>query len=183
MALALQMGTFAYQYVNSWLHPTTTKAPTGLKLGVISSAQINPAAGKYIIIVIIIIHDIANVFRKVIHPAETHPDVILHGIASRDRKTAQEAAKKYHFAKAYSSYQALLDDPEIDIVYVSTPNALHFEWSAKALRAGKHVLCEKPFTANAAEAKELVELAREKGLVCEEAVCVSLLVSFLAFCL
>lgn len=55
-------------------------------------------------------------------------------------------------------------------MYISTPNGLHFEWASKALRAGKHVLCEKPFTSNAEEAHKLIELAKEKGLVCEEAV-------------
>lgn len=60
----------------------------------------------------------------------------------------------------------------MDFVYVSTPNAFHYEWASKALKAGKHVLCEKPFTANADEARKLVELGKEKGLVVEEAVCV-----------
>jgi predicted dehydrogenase len=110
----------------------------------------------------------------VIHPAESHPSVILHGIASRDLSTAQKHQRKYRFSKAYGSYQDLLDDPDIDIVYISTPNGLHYEWAAKALKAGKHVLCEKPFTANADEAKKLVELAREKGLIVEEAVSFSL---------
>ncbi|GAM41890.1 hypothetical protein TCE0_042r15365 [Talaromyces pinophilus] len=149
MALVLQAYTFAQQYVASVLHPTPTKSLMGLKLGVISTAQINPAA--------------------IIHPAETHPDVILHGIASRDFESAQQSAKKYHFKKAYGSYQDLLDDSDIDIVYISTPNGMHFEWASKALRAGKHVLCEKPFTSNAEEAHKLIELARERGLVCEEA--------------
>ncbi|EED24603.1 NAD binding Rossmann fold oxidoreductase, putative [Talaromyces stipitatus ATCC 10500] len=149
MALVLQAYTFAQQYVASYLHPTPTKSPMGLKLGVISTAQINPAA--------------------IIHPAETHPDVILYGIASRDLETAKQAAQKYNFKKAYGSYQDLIDDPEIDFVYISTPNGLHYEWASKALRAGKHVLCEKPFTSNAEEARKLVELAKVKGLVCEEA--------------
>lgn len=106
----------------------------------------------------------------VIHPAETHPSVILYGIASRNFKTAQHQAKLYNFAKAYGSYQDLLDDPAIDFVYISTPNAFHYEWASKALNAGKHVLCEKPFTANADEARKLINLGREKGLVIEEAV-------------
>jgi len=55
-------------------------------------------------------------------------------------------------------------------VYISTPNGLHYEWASKSLKAGKHVLCEKPFTSNAAEAKELMELAKDRGLVLEEAV-------------
>lgn len=57
------------------------------------------------------------------------------------------------------------------MVYVSVPNSLHFEWTKKALLAGKHVLCEKPFTSNADEARELVKLAKEKKLVLLEAVC------------
>lgn len=111
----------------------------------------------------------------VIHPAETHPDVILYGVASRNLESAQQTARKYHFKKAYASYQGLLDDSDIDIVYISTPNGLHFEWASKALRAGKHVLCEKPFTSNADEARKLIDLAKEKDLVCEEAVCCLLL--------
>ncbi|KAF4220488.1 hypothetical protein CNMCM8980_001192 [Aspergillus fumigatiaffinis] len=149
MALVDQAATFLHQYVYSWLHTTPSKTPDALKLGIISTAQINPAA--------------------IIHPAESHPSVILHGIASRDLSTAQKHQRKYRFTKAYGSYQDLLDDPDIDIVYISTPNGLHYEWAAKALKAGKHVLCEKPFTANADEAKKLVELAREKGLIVEEA--------------
>ncbi|PKX91001.1 Gfo/Idh/MocA family protein [Aspergillus novofumigatus IBT 16806] len=149
MALVDQAATFLHQYVYSWLHTTPSKTPDALKLGVISTAQINPAA--------------------IIHPAESHPSVILHGIASRDLSTAQKHQRKYHFSKAYGSYQDLLDDPDIDIVYISTPNGLHYEWAAKALKAGKHVLCEKPFTANADEAKKLVALAREKALIVEEA--------------
>ena len=106
----------------------------------------------------------------VIHPAETHPQVILYAIASREPPVAQAAAKRYHFTKAYGSYQELLDDELVDIVYVSTPNGLHFEWAAKAMEKGKHVLCEKPFTANGEEAKRLVELAAAKGVILEEAV-------------
>lgn len=94
----------------------------------------------------------------------------LYGIASRDEAKAKAHAKKYGFKKHYGSYQELLDDPEIDWVYVSVPNSLHFEWSKKALLAGKHVLCEKPFTSNAKEANELVKLAKEKKLVLMEAV-------------
>jgi predicted dehydrogenase len=90
-------------------------------------------------------------------------------------QVAQQAAKKYNFKKAVGSYQELLDDPDVDIVYISTPNGLHYEWSAKALRAGKHVLCEKPFTSNAEEARKLVGLAKEKNLICEEAVYTTIL--------
>jgi predicted dehydrogenase len=96
--------------------------------------------------------------------------VILHGIASPDASMAKSAAKKYRLRKAYSPYQELIGDREVDIVYVSTPSGLHYEWSSKALKSGKHVLCEKPFTSNSKEAKKLVQLATEKGLICVEAV-------------
>ncbi|WEW61792.1 hypothetical protein PRK78_007288 [Emydomyces testavorans] len=149
MALALQSFTFLQQYATSWLHGKTKSSSMALNLGVLSSAMIN-AAG-------------------VIHPSETHPDVNLYGIASRDASKAKSQARKYGFKKHYGSYQELLDDPDVNIVYVSLPNSLHFEWAKKALLAGKHVLCEKPFTSNATEAKELVKLAHDKKLVIEEA--------------
>lgn len=106
----------------------------------------------------------------VIHPAKSHPSVILFAIASRDLTRAQNVQKQYGFTKAHASYADLVDDPDVDIVYVSVPNALHYEWASKALRAGKDVLCEKPFTSNADEAMRLVQLGKEKGLVIEEAV-------------
>ncbi|EEP78393.1 conserved hypothetical protein [Uncinocarpus reesii 1704] len=149
MALALQGFTFLQQYATSWMHGKTKTSSMALNLGVLSSAQIN-AAG-------------------VIHPAETHPDVNLYAIASRDASKAKSYAEKYGFKKHYGSYQELLNDPDINMVYVSLPNSMHFEWTKKALLAGKHVLCEKPFTSNAAEARELVKLAKEKKLVLEEA--------------
>ncbi|MCJ1256023.1 hypothetical protein MMC24_003842 [Lignoscripta atroalba] len=149
MALVLQAYTFAQQYAYSWMHAPSKKTEGALKLGILSSAQINAAAA--------------------IHPAETHPDVVLYAIASRDLASAQSEAKKYKIQKAYGSYQALLDDPAVDIVYISTPNNLHFEWASKALSAGKHVLLEKPFTSNATEAASLVQQASQSGTILEEA--------------
>ena len=93
----------------------------------------------------------------------------LYAIASRDALSAQKAAKSYNFKRSYDSYQALLDDPQVDLVYVSTPNGLHYEWASKALAAGKHVLLEKPFTANGFEAKKLVQQAEKSGKVLMEA--------------
>ena len=170
MALFVQASTFMHQYIYSRMHSTPAKTPDALKLGVISSAQINAAGSK--------LSDRSYsdgygsiLITAVIHPTESHPSVILYAIASRDLATAQKAQKQYSFTKAYGSYAALVDDPDIDIVYVSVPNALHYEWASKALKAGKHVLCEKPFTSNADEAKRLVQLAKERGLIVEEAVC------------
>ncbi|MBX9677139.1 MAG: Gfo/Idh/MocA family oxidoreductase [Gemmataceae bacterium] len=81
----------------------------------------------------------------------------LFGIASRSLDRAQAAAKAAGIPQAYGSYEALLDDPNIDIVYNPLPNTLHAEWTKKAADRGKHVLCEKPLTATAPEAQEVVD--------------------------
>jgi predicted dehydrogenase len=77
-------------------------------------------------------------------------------IASRDLRQAEEAARRLGIAKVYGSYEELLADPEIDAVYNPLPNQLHVPWSIKAAEAGKHVLCEKPLSLTAAEAKKLL---------------------------
>ncbi|MFF2481846.1 Gfo/Idh/MocA family protein [Paenibacillus sp. NPDC058071] len=90
-------------------------------------------------------------------------------IASRGIDKAEEAAKKLGITKAYGSYEALLADKEIDAVYIPLPNHLHKEWTIKAAKAGKHVLCEKPIALTAAEAKEMIDVCREEGVVLAEA--------------
>ena len=102
-------------------------------------------------------------------PAQSHPDVELYAIASRDASAAKAVAHKHGFQKSYGSYEALLADPEVDFVYIPLPNGLHFEWARNALEAGKHVLLEKPFTSNAAEARKLVSKAEECGKILMEA--------------
>ena len=93
----------------------------------------------------------------------------LTGIASRSMSKAESTAERFGIPKAYGSYEALLADPEIEAVYIPLPNGLHAEWSIKALRAGKHVLCEKPITVNAAEARELQAVRDQTGRYCLEA--------------
>ena len=80
----------------------------------------------------------------------------LRAIASRDLNKAREAARAAGIPKAHGSYEALLEDPEIDVVYIPLPNTLHAEWTRKAADHGKHVLCEKPLTPTAPLAEELV---------------------------
>jgi predicted dehydrogenase len=89
-------------------------------------------------------------------------------VASRDGARARAYADARGIEKAYGSYEALLADPEVDIVYVSLPNAMHLPWATKALRAGKHVLCEKPLSRRAADVEAAFALADELGLVLAE---------------
>jgi len=110
----------------------------------------------------------------ILGPAVKSPQAAeVAGIASRSPEQALQlkalVGPALAGAKVYDSYQDLLDDPGLEAVYIPLPNGLHYEWTKKALEAGKHVLLEKPFTANAAEARPLVRLAKEKGLVLMEA--------------
>lgn len=82
---------------------------------------------------------------------------------------ARSQARKYNFKKAYGSYEDLLADIEVDFVYISLPNSLHFEWALKSLTAGKHVLLETPFTSNSTEAAKLVAKAKNSGKILMEA--------------
>ena len=93
----------------------------------------------------------------------------IDAIASRQAARAEACAKQLGIPKAYSSYEALLADPEIEAVYNPLPNNLHVEWTEKALAAGKHVLCEKPIAMNAKEAGRLVEAQRRSGRLVMEA--------------
>ncbi len=91
------------------------------------------------------------------------------GVASRDAAKARAYADEKGIARAYGSYEELLADPDIRIVYNSLPNSLHAEWTLKALRAGKHVLCEKPFAQRLADVDEMFATAQAAGLVVAEA--------------
>ncbi len=93
----------------------------------------------------------------------------IEAIASRGLAKARAAAEALAIPKAYGTYEALLADPDIEAVYVPLPNHLHLEWSAKAMVAGKHVLCEKPIAMDAAEAAELIALRDATGRLIEEA--------------
>jgi xylose dehydrogenase (NAD/NADP) len=84
-------------------------------------------------------------------------------VASRDRPRADAYASAHGIGRAYGSYEELLDDPEIDAVYVPLPNSLHLEWTGRALEAGKHVLCEKPLSRRAADVEAAFDLADAEG--------------------
>ncbi|CAH1206355.1 Inositol 2-dehydrogenase/D-chiro-inositol 3-dehydrogenase [Paenibacillus plantiphilus] len=90
-------------------------------------------------------------------------------IASRDIGKAQETAAKLDIARAYGSYEELIEDDDIDAIYIPLPNHLHMEWSIRAMEAGKHVLCEKPIALNAEEAQRMADTSRSTGVHLAEA--------------
>jgi len=92
-----------------------------------------------------------------------------YAIASRDLKKSQDFAKKWGFSKAYGSYEELLADPEVDFIYNPLPNHLHLEWIKKAADAGKPMLCEKPLTLNAQEARLAARYCAERQVPLMEA--------------
>lgn len=97
-------------------------------------------------------------------------DIEKYAVASRSLERARDFAKEWNFEKAYGSYEEMLKDPEVELVYVASPHSHHFEHAKMCLEAGKHVLVEKAFTVNAAQARELISLSREKGLLLAEAI-------------
>ncbi len=96
-------------------------------------------------------------------------DATLYAVASRNSKKAEEFADKYHVEKYYGSYEEMLSDPNVDLVYVATPHSEHCAHVILCLEHGKAVLCEKAFAANYAQAKDMITLAREKKLLLVEA--------------
>ena len=96
-------------------------------------------------------------------------EVESYAIGSRDIGKANAFAEKYGFQKAYGSYEELLADPEVELVYIAVPHSLHHKWTLRALEARKHVLCEKAFAVNEAQAREMIELAERKKLLLAEA--------------
>lgn len=97
-------------------------------------------------------------------------DITLYAIAAREDARAQAFAKKHGFEKAYGSYEELVRDPNVDLVYIATPHSHHYMHAKLCLENGKNVLCEKAFTNNAEEAIELFALAKEKNLLLAEAI-------------
>jgi predicted dehydrogenase len=120
-----------------------------LRIGTLGAARIVPAA--------------------LIKPSREVPEVVVAAVAARDPGRARQFAAKHGIPVVHDSYAALIADPAIDAIYNPLPNSLHAPWTLRAIEASKHVLCEKPFTSNAAEAAQVAAAARDSGLVVMEA--------------
>ncbi len=110
----------------------------------------------------------ARVSARIIEGAAGSDAVAVVAVASRSKARALEYGRRHHIPRAHGSYEALLDDPGVDAVHISLPNSLHVKWTLAALRAGKHVLVEKPFTRSPDEAARCFDAAEQAGLVLTE---------------
>ena len=106
--------------------------------------------------------------RAIVFPAHATNHQLV-AVGARDKSRAEEFAKQYQIKKAYGSYQEVIDDPDVDVIYNALHNGAHAPWNIKALAAGKHVLSEKPSVSNAAEAKEVLAATNKSGKVFMEA--------------
>jgi D-xylose 1-dehydrogenase (NADP+, D-xylono-1,5-lactone-forming) len=111
----------------------------------------------------------ARINRLVLAGATESDRVDMIAVASRDPKRAESYARDHGIGRAYGAYDALLEDPDVEAVYISLPNSLHVEWTLRALEAGKHVLCEKPFSRRPEDVEQAFDRAESAGLVLSEA--------------
>ncbi|MFI3201104.1 MAG: Gfo/Idh/MocA family oxidoreductase [Eubacteriales bacterium] len=111
-----------------------------------------------------------GIARKMAETWNAMAEVESYAIAARDLARAEEFAKEFGFVKAYGSYEEMVQDPEVELVYIAVPHSHHYETTKLCLQHGKHVLCEKAFMVNAKQAKEVVTLAREKNCLLAEAI-------------
>lgn len=111
----------------------------------------------------------ARINRRLIPAIRAAERAELVAVASRDRSRAEAYAAEWDIPRAHGSYQALLENPDVDIVYISLPNSLHAEWAVRAAQAGKHVLCEKPLAPTVDECDRIIAAAESTGMVIVEA--------------
>ena len=111
----------------------------------------------------------ANINDKLLPGAKASPDVDVVAVASRDAGRAEAYARERGIERAHGSYEELLEDPEVEAVYISLPNSMHVEWSVRALEAGKHVLCEKPLSRHPEDVERAFDAAEKAGRILMEA--------------
>jgi predicted dehydrogenase len=119
-----------------------------MRLGIVSTADIN---------------------RKVIPGAHASDKIELVAVASREQRRAEEYAREWGIPRAHGSYEGLLEDSKVDAVYISLPNTMHREWSIRSLEAGKHVICEKPFSKHPDDVEAAFDAADRAGRLLTEA--------------
>lgn len=125
--------------------PKLPKVGSAIRIGLLGVSRITPLA--------------------ILHPSNQIPNSIVYSVASRSLDKAKTFAGKYGLETFYGSYQELLDDEKVDCVFIALPNGLHYEWTLKAIKAGKHILVEKPSFSNEKEARDVFEKGREKGVL------------------
>lgn len=111
-----------------------------------------------------------NIARNMANTLNAMEDAQFYAVGSRSQEKAEKFAKEYGAEKAYGSYEDLVSDPEVELVYIATPHSHHYEHAKLCIEHGKPVLCEKAFMANAKQAKEIFELTKEKNVFITEAI-------------
>jgi xylose dehydrogenase (NAD/NADP) len=111
----------------------------------------------------------ADINRKLIPGARASDKVEIVAVASREQARAESYAREWDIERAYGSYDSLLEDPDVDAVYIPLPNNMHREWSIRALESGKHVICEKPFSKRAEDVEAAFDAAEKAGRLLTEA--------------
>lgn len=112
---------------------------------------------------------LGSIFHRVMKSFDRAENCVLYAVAARDAARARAEAEKYGAIKAFGSYEELAECPDVDLVYIATPHNFHMEQTLMCLEKGKHVICEKAFAMNGTEAREMAEMARDKGIFLMEA--------------
>lgn len=111
-----------------------------------------------------------GIANKMAYTVQQLEGIESYAVASRDLDRAAAFAEKWGFEKAYGSYEELVQDPEVELIYIATPHSHHYQYAKMCLEHGKHILVEKAFTVNAKQAEELLNLSKEKNLLVAEAI-------------
>lgn len=150
--IAYALSGILYRLYHIYVSPTPELPPGGeasiLRIALLGAASIAPHA--------------------LLYPARSIPEIAVVAVGARSADRARALAEKWDI-KLYGTYEQILSSDQVDAVYIGLINGMHYQWAEAALRAGKHVLCEKPLTSNAHEARELERLARQRSLVLMEA--------------
>ncbi len=113
---------------------------------------------------------LGGIAQKMAYTLNSMEDAVCYGVASRNIDKAKDFANKFNIEKAYGSYEDIVKDNDIELIYVATPHSVHYDCVKLCIENNKPVICEKPFTVNAKQSKEIFDLAKEKGVFVTEAI-------------